>query len=146
MPLHPCVDAPTKVLNSWDQAASRPRAGPRSPSGCRQPARPSPPSRSVDHGRANPSPRLESAVRARRRRLCRGGFTDAFVITRGGPNHATLFLALYLYNHAFKYLNMGYAAAIAWVMFIIVMLLTLLVFRSSALWVFYERERQGKSA
>jgi multiple sugar transport system permease protein len=73
-------------------------------------------------------------------------FTDAFVITRGGPNHATLFLALYLYNHAFKYLNMGYAAAIAWVMFIIVMLLTLLVFRSSALWVFYEQERQGKNA
>lgn len=71
-------------------------------------------------------------------------FTDAFVITRGGPNHATLFLSVYLYQHAFLYLNMGYAAAIAWFMFILVMLLTLLVFRSSPLWVYYESERQGK--
>jgi multiple sugar transport system permease protein len=71
-------------------------------------------------------------------------FTDAFVITRGGPNHATLFLSVYLYQHAFLYLNMGYAAAIAWFMFILVMLLTLLVFKSSPLWVFYERERRGK--
>lgn len=71
-------------------------------------------------------------------------FTDAFVITRGGPNHATLFLSVYLYQHAFQYLNMGYAAAIAWFMFVIVMLLTLLVFKSSPLWVYYESGRQGK--
>jgi len=70
-------------------------------------------------------------------------FTDAFVITRGGPNHATLFLSVYLYQHGFLYLNMGYAAAIAWVMFIIVLILTLLVFKSSPLWVYYESERQG---
>jgi multiple sugar transport system permease protein len=68
-------------------------------------------------------------------------FTDAFVITRGGPNHATLFLSVYLYQHAFQYLNMGYAAALAWFMFMIVMLLTLLVFKSSPLWVYYENER-----
>lgn len=72
-------------------------------------------------------------------------FTDAFVITRGGPNHATLFLSVYLYQHAFQYLNMGYASAIAWFMFIVVMLLTLLVFKSSPLWVYYESERQGKA-
>lgn len=71
-------------------------------------------------------------------------FTDAFVITRGGPNHATYFLAMYLYDHAFRYLNMGYASAVAWVMFLIVMVLTMLVFKSSPLWVFYESERQGK--
>lgn len=71
-------------------------------------------------------------------------FTDAFVITRGGPNHATLFLSVYLYQHAFQYLNMGYAAAIAWFIFIVVMLLTLLVFKSSPLWVYYENERQGR--
>jgi len=71
-------------------------------------------------------------------------FTDAFVITRGGPNHATLFLSVYLYQHAFQYLNMGYAAAIAWFMFLIVMVLTLLVFRSSPLWVYYENERHGR--
>lgn len=68
-------------------------------------------------------------------------FTDAFVITRGGPNHATLFLSVYLYQHAFLYLNMGYAAALAWVMFLIVMVLTMMVFRSSPLWVYYESER-----
>lgn len=72
-------------------------------------------------------------------------FTDAFVITNGGPNNSTLFIAVYLYRHAFMYLNFGYAAALAWVLFIIVMLLTLMVFRSSPLWVFYEQERQGKS-
>jgi multiple sugar transport system permease protein len=71
-------------------------------------------------------------------------FTDAFVITRGGPNHATLFLSVYLYQHAFLYLNMGYASAIAWFMFLMVMVLTLLVFKSSPLWVFYESERRGK--
>ncbi len=70
-------------------------------------------------------------------------FTDAFVITRGGPNQATLFLAVYLYQHAFLYLNMGYASAIAWFMFVLVMLLTLMVFRSSPLWVFYETGRKG---
>jgi multiple sugar transport system permease protein len=68
-------------------------------------------------------------------------FTDAFVITRGGPNHATLFLSVYLYQHAFQYLNMGYASAIAWFIFVIVMVLTLLVFKSSPLWVYYENER-----
>jgi multiple sugar transport system permease protein len=71
-------------------------------------------------------------------------FTDAFVITNGGPNNATLFIAVYLYRHAFMYLNFGYAAALAWVLFLIVMMLTLMVFRSSPLWVFYERDRQGR--
>jgi multiple sugar transport system permease protein len=71
-------------------------------------------------------------------------FTDAFVITRGGPNHATLFLSVYLYQHAFLYLNMGYAAAIAWFIFIIVLVLTLLVFKSSPMWVYYENERAGR--
>lgn len=71
-------------------------------------------------------------------------FTDAFVITRGGPNHATLFLSVYLYQHAFQYLNMGYAAAIAWFMFLVVMLLTVLVFKSSPLWVYYESGRQER--
>lgn len=71
-------------------------------------------------------------------------FTDAYVITQGGPNNATLFISVYLYRHAFMYLNFGYAAALAWVLFIIVLVLTLFVFRSSPFWVFYETERQGK--
>jgi multiple sugar transport system permease protein len=73
-------------------------------------------------------------------------FTDAFVITGGGPNHATLFLSFYLYQHGFKFLNMGYASAIAWFMFLVVMALTLVVFKSSPMWVFYESERKGGKA
>jgi multiple sugar transport system permease protein len=56
-------------------------------------------------------------------------FTDAYVITNGGPNNATMFISVYLYRHAFIYLNFGYSAALAWVLFVIVMVLTLLVFR-----------------
>jgi multiple sugar transport system permease protein len=71
-------------------------------------------------------------------------FTDAYVITGGGPNNSTLFIAVYLYRHAFQFLNFGYAAALAWVLFLIVMVLTIFVFRSSPLWVFYESERREK--
>lgn len=67
-------------------------------------------------------------------------FTAAFVMTQGGPNNASLFLVILLYRHAFKYFAMGYASAIAWVMFAIIMLFTLLVFRSSSAWVYYEGE------
>jgi multiple sugar transport system permease protein len=67
-------------------------------------------------------------------------FTDAYVMTGGGPNNSTLFLAVYLYQNAFRYLNMGYASALAWVMFMIVLVLTLLVFKSSPLWTFYQDE------
>ena len=67
-------------------------------------------------------------------------FTEAYVLTRGGPAEATLFYNLYLYNNAFKYLDMGYASALAWVLFVIILLFTLLIFRSSSLWVYYEGE------
>ncbi len=65
-------------------------------------------------------------------------FTNAYVMTRGGPVEATLFYNLYLYFNAFNYMKMGYASALAWVLFVIVLLLTLLIFRSSAAWVYYE--------
>lgn len=67
-------------------------------------------------------------------------FTEAYVLTKGGPAEATLFYNLYLYNNAFSYLDMGYASALAWVLFLMVLGLTLLVFKSSALWVYYEGE------
>ena len=73
-------------------------------------------------------------------------FTEVYVITAtsdtglGGPLESTLFYNVYLYSNAFRYLNMGYASALAWVLFLIVLVLTLLVFRSSALWVYYEGE------
>jgi multiple sugar transport system permease protein len=72
-------------------------------------------------------------------------FTEAWVLTRGGPNNATLLLSVYLYRNAFEFLKMGYASAIAWVMFLIVLLLTLVVFRSAPMWVHYQ-ETQGDKA
>jgi multiple sugar transport system permease protein len=70
-------------------------------------------------------------------------FTQAYVMTQGGPNNASLFYGLYLYRNAFEYFKMGYASALAWVLFAIILLLTLLVFRSSPLWVYYESQSQG---
>ena len=69
-------------------------------------------------------------------------FTVAYTTSggTGGPARSTLFYNLYLYQNAFVYFDMGYASAMAWVLFFIVLVLTLLVFRSSASWVFYEGE------
>ncbi len=68
-------------------------------------------------------------------------FTSAFVATDGGPLDATLFFVLYLYKQAFEFRHMGYAAALAWVLFIVVLALTLVIFRSQRFWVFYGGER-----
>ncbi len=67
-------------------------------------------------------------------------FTAGFVMTKGGPNNSTMFYVLYLYSNAFEYLRMGYASALAWVLFAVIMFFTLLVLRSSAAWVYYEGE------
>jgi multiple sugar transport system permease protein len=67
-------------------------------------------------------------------------FVPAFVITQGGPSKATYFYNLNLYDKAFNWFEMGYASAMAWVLFIIIIGLTLLIFRSSPLWVYYESE------
>jgi multiple sugar transport system permease protein len=72
-------------------------------------------------------------------------FTEGFVLTRGGPNNSTMLLSIYLYRNAFEYLKMGYASAIAWVMFLIVLVLTLLVFRSAPMWVHYQESQGGKA-
>ena len=69
-------------------------------------------------------------------------FTEAFVLTRGGPNNSTLLLSVYLYRNAFQFLKMGYASAIAWVMFLIVMVLTLLVFKSAPMWVHHQEAQE----
>ena len=65
-------------------------------------------------------------------------FTEAFVMTGGGPANATLFYALSLYRNAFTSLKMGYASAQAWILFIVVMIATLIIVRSSKGWVYYE--------
>ena len=69
-------------------------------------------------------------------------FTSAFVATDGGPLNSTLFFVLYLYRQAFQFFNMGYASALAWVLFAIIFGFTLLVVRSSNRWVYYEAERR----
>jgi multiple sugar transport system permease protein len=65
-------------------------------------------------------------------------FTQAFIMTAGGPADSTLFYALYLFNSAFRYFDMGYASALAWVMLVLILLLTLLQMWGSRRWVYYE--------
>jgi len=67
-------------------------------------------------------------------------FTQSYVMTGGGPNNATLTMVLYLFRKAFQQFHFGYASALAWALFAIVMVFTLLVFRSSDVWVFYAGE------
>lgn len=69
-------------------------------------------------------------------------FTQSYLMTNGGPNNATLFYVLYLFRKAFQHFEMGYASALAWILFAIIMALTLVVLRSGRLWVYYEGERR----
>jgi oligogalacturonide transport system permease protein len=64
-------------------------------------------------------------------------FTAAFIVTSGGPLHSTYLYALLLYDNAFRYFKMGYASALAWVLFVILMVLTSLAFKSSLYWLHY---------
>lgn len=70
-------------------------------------------------------------------------FTQAYVMTQGGPRNASLFFNYYLYQKAFQQYQMGYAAAMSLVVFVIIMAMTLLIFRSSKAWVYYESEVKG---
>lgn len=67
-------------------------------------------------------------------------FTPAYIITEGDPLDTTLFYALYLFNRAFETFQMGYAAAMAWVLLAIIAILTGVNFLMSRLWVYYESE------
>lgn len=67
-------------------------------------------------------------------------FTQAYVMTNGGPEDSTTFYALHLFNQAFLDFKMGYASAMAWILFVITLVCALLVFRSSAKWVYYAGE------
>ncbi len=69
-------------------------------------------------------------------------FTSAYVATRGGPMKSTLFYMLYIYNKAFVSLQMGYGAALAWILTVFILVITLMVFKSSPYWVHYEAERK----
>jgi multiple sugar transport system permease protein len=64
-------------------------------------------------------------------------FTLPWLLTEGGPNNATELYGLYLYRNAFRFFKMGYASALAWILFLVIVVFTLLIFRSSARWVYY---------
>lgn len=67
-------------------------------------------------------------------------FTQAFIITKGGPINSTYMYALYLYDRAFSRYEMGYASALAWILLVVIAIVTALIFASSRYWVFYETE------
>jgi len=71
-------------------------------------------------------------------------FTGAFVITNGGPMKSTYLYALKLYEEAFTFFKMGYASALSWVLFVIIMIVTAIIFKSSTYWVHYEDGGKGK--
>ena len=64
--------------------------------------------------------------------------TEAFIMTKGGPLESTLFYNLYLYNQAFENFNMGYASALAWILLVITLIITLAQFRLSKKYVYYD--------
>jgi multiple sugar transport system permease protein len=68
-------------------------------------------------------------------------FVPAYILTQGGPLYATYFYNLNLYEKAFRWQFMGLASAMAWLMFAIILILTLVLFRSSDAWVYYEVKR-----
>jgi len=65
-------------------------------------------------------------------------FAEPYVMTQGGPDNATLFLGIHLYQNAFHFLNMGYASAMAWIMFLMILALTVFQFKLAGRWVYYE--------
>lgn len=64
-------------------------------------------------------------------------FTQPYILTQGGPDYASYFYNLYLYQNAFEYFKMGLASAQAWFLFAVVLICTIAIFRSSARWVYY---------
>jgi multiple sugar transport system permease protein len=67
-------------------------------------------------------------------------FAVAYVSTEGGPAYATWFYVLHLFTQAFKYMNMGYASALAWIFFVVVLIFTYVQIRASGRWVYYAGE------
>jgi oligogalacturonide transport system permease protein len=71
-------------------------------------------------------------------------FNGPYMITEGGPLHSTYVLALYIYDQSFRFFNLGYGAALSWVLFALVAGLSALSFWSSRYWVFYAGEKDNK--
>ena len=70
-------------------------------------------------------------------------FTAAYIMTRGGPANQTLFFVLHLYRNAFQYLKFGYASALAWILFLVILLFTSIQFLGARKWVYYETTGDG---
>ena len=68
-------------------------------------------------------------------------FNGPFIITNGGPRNSTTLISILVYNYAFKSNQMGMASALAWIMFVIVCILTIIAFTSQKKWVYYSDER-----
>jgi multiple sugar transport system permease protein len=71
-------------------------------------------------------------------------FTTPYVMTRGGPNNASMFYGLNLFFNGFQYFKMGYASAMAWILFVIILALVIVAFKTSTLWVYYEGQVAGR--
>lgn len=69
-------------------------------------------------------------------------FTQAFIITIGGPLESTMFYALYIYNRAFKYGELGYGSALAWFLLVMIAVVTGIMFKFSRSWVYYESKEK----
>ena len=67
-------------------------------------------------------------------------FTLGWLLTQGGPKQSTEFYSMYLYRNAFRYFKMGYASALAWLLFVLIVIFTVIIMRSSARWVYYGGE------
>ena len=67
-------------------------------------------------------------------------FTQAYILTQGGPNNASLFFAYLIYREAFQNANMGYASALAWILFVIILIFSYTVLKTQNKWVYYEGE------
>jgi multiple sugar transport system permease protein len=65
-------------------------------------------------------------------------FTQPYILTSGGPGVSTTTLVLYLYNNGFQFYNMGYASALAWILFVIIMVITAMQFVAQKRWVHYD--------
>lgn len=70
-------------------------------------------------------------------------FTQAYIVTRGGPNDATMLYVVYLYQKSFTTFQMGYGSAMAWVLILIVGFLTAILFSTQKRWVYYE-SKEGR--
>jgi multiple sugar transport system permease protein len=68
-------------------------------------------------------------------------FSRVYVTTGGGPHYATLLYVLYFYKRGFEWLQLGYASALAWIFFVIMFLITILLFKTSGSWVYYQSKR-----